>query len=387
VHQPLVEERLRGRQHHAAVDVVLHVLPGLVAHPHRPHAAVAGQVRHLALDQPRLPGDPVHRLEMPVLARGDDVGDVAEEALHGAGGAEPVEPVHHEVRVPQPAVAVVPVAPAVRGLRDRGGHGRHDRAALVEGAQLQRDRGADHRLLPLEGDREVPRPVEPVVPGALEELPRRGADRRRQRLVRPEDQVERLLEDEVGLLVHVGDRRVRGEPHHQVRHHVADVVAAMGGGGAPVAVAVGRAYADPDARLAGHRTHLPDQHQRPVHAPGLDEARREVHHLDRAVVAVVQRGDDDRGVGQVALVAAREPFQLDVEEAGLGRRAVAGQQAREHRIAIEARQARPRDPAPRVEQGREAAVADQGEVGQGGIGPGRVETRHRPDLSDGSRAA
>jgi hypothetical protein len=41
--QALVEEQLRGGQHHAAVDVVLALHPGQVAAPHRAHAAIAGQ--------------------------------------------------------------------------------------------------------------------------------------------------------------------------------------------------------------------------------------------------------------------------------------------------------------------------------------------------------
>ena len=44
-HQALVEEQLRGREDHRAIDVVLHLLGGQVAEAHRTHAAITGQRR------------------------------------------------------------------------------------------------------------------------------------------------------------------------------------------------------------------------------------------------------------------------------------------------------------------------------------------------------
>jgi hypothetical protein len=41
--EPLVEERMRDREHHRAVHVVLRLLVGEVADAYRPHPAVAGQ--------------------------------------------------------------------------------------------------------------------------------------------------------------------------------------------------------------------------------------------------------------------------------------------------------------------------------------------------------
>ena len=49
--QPLVEERRRRRQDQVAVGVVLEMLVGLIADPHRPHAAIAGQVIDGALGE------------------------------------------------------------------------------------------------------------------------------------------------------------------------------------------------------------------------------------------------------------------------------------------------------------------------------------------------
>ena len=66
--QPMVEERLRRAENDVAVHVVLEVLEGLVADPHRTHAAIARQRRHQALGEGLLQADPVQRLDMPAAA-------------------------------------------------------------------------------------------------------------------------------------------------------------------------------------------------------------------------------------------------------------------------------------------------------------------------------
>ena len=182
-----------------------------------------------ALDQLHFQGDAVHRLERPLAGAGHDVGDVAEVVLHRRRGAQAVERAHDEVGVAQPAVAVVPVARRARRLGDRGGHRGDDRAGLLERAQLQRDRGADHRVLPLERHRQGARPLPPVVARQLEQVaaalaaPGRAAAR-----PGPSSSVDRVVQDERRLIEHVGDRRVGRQPQHLVGGDVADVVAAAG---------------------------------------------------------------------------------------------------------------------------------------------------------------
>ncbi len=113
-------------------------------------AAVAGQAVHLARVQARLEREAVHRLEVlgVLVGVGHDVGQVAQERLHGGGGAQRRERHHDLVRVAQPAVAVV-VAGVRRVERDRGGGRRHDRARLLERVQRQRDARANHLRLEL----------------------------------------------------------------------------------------------------------------------------------------------------------------------------------------------------------------------------------------------
>ena len=108
--QAPVEEQLRGRQHDAAVDIVLALHPGQIAASYRAHAAVAGQAGDLILVQLGFEADAVQRLQRTV--GGGQVEDVAEELFHRARGAEAVQCTHHERGITQPAVAVIPVAHA-----------------------------------------------------------------------------------------------------------------------------------------------------------------------------------------------------------------------------------------------------------------------------------
>ena len=68
---------------------------------------------------------------------------------------------------------------------------------------------------------------------------------------------------------------------------------------------------------------------------------------------------DDRGVAHVARLGLGKVGERDLAEAFL---LVAGEQAREHRIGIEAGEAPPHDPGIAVDERGGAAVADQRQV-------------------------
>ena len=95
-----------------------------------------------------------------------------------------------------------------------------------------------------------------------------------------------------------------------------------------------------DARQAGDR--LDDAHQlrRAEHAAELLEARREIGDPHRRAVVVGQNRRDQRRVAHVFRMRRDEPVEHDVGEALLF---VAREQAAEHRIAVEAREAPPHD--------------------------------------------
>ena len=107
------------RVEHRAEDVVLALLVGAVADPHRRRALVAVEVRELGLVQVALAADPVHDLQRAVLVA-LEVGDVLHEVVGLPVEAERVQPPQRERRVAHPAVAVVPVALAARRLGQRG---------------------------------------------------------------------------------------------------------------------------------------------------------------------------------------------------------------------------------------------------------------------------
>src|SRR3546814_18713011 len=71
----------------------------------------------------------------------NDVVAVAEETFHGTRRPEPVQGVHHEKRIAKPAVAIIPIPGRARRFRNGRRHGGDDRAAFLETAELQRDRG------------------------------------------------------------------------------------------------------------------------------------------------------------------------------------------------------------------------------------------------------
>ncbi len=172
VHQPLVEEQLRQRQDHRAIHVVLQLFGGLVAHAHRAHAEETRQRVEQVFGELRVAGQAVHRLQRRFGGGGHHAVDVVQVAFHGARRAEAVQCLHREVGIAQPAEAVVPVAAAAGELRDRGGERGQQRAGILEGAQLQRDGGAQHFFLPFERHGEAAHPFLPVGAGLLE--PARG---------------------------------------------------------------------------------------------------------------------------------------------------------------------------------------------------------------------
>ena len=162
----------------------------------------------------------------PSRGAAHDVVQPVQVVLHRADLGQAVERAHDEEGVAQPAVAVVPVAAAVRRLRDAGGHRRDDGAGVLVLAQLERDGGADHRVLPLQRHRQAARPVAPVQRGLLLEVARGVVDAAGQRLVGPEQQAAPAVQREPGAVGDVGQRRAGVQAQRAAGQDVAQVVAA-----------------------------------------------------------------------------------------------------------------------------------------------------------------
>src|SRR5690606_12944239 len=118
-----------------------------------------------------------------------------------------------------------------------------------------------------------------------------------------------------------------------------------------------------DARAAGQWPYLPDQADGTVEAIVAAPARGEVQHFHHAAVPVAQQRAQDRGVGQVTLLAVGEIFHLDREVTAL--LLVGAQQCAERGIAVECGQAAPHHACARVDQRAKAAVADNAQVKRG----------------------
>ena len=183
----------QDRVEHRAEDVVLALVEGAVADPHRSRARIAGEVVAGRLGQVAAAVDPVHDLQRPVLGR-LDVGDELHELVGLPVEVEPVERLQREGRVAHPGVAVVPVALAARRLRQRGRERRDRRAGRHVRQALDRQRRALDRVAEaVVGD---PRPPEPGPPEACRRGdPRLGLvdARRGGELLGPGERAERAL--------------------------------------------------------------------------------------------------------------------------------------------------------------------------------------------------
>ena len=167
------------------------------------------------------------------------------------------------------------------------------------------------------------------------------------------------VEDERLFVHHVRHRHVGRQPPREVGELVAHVIAAEGAPGQLAAIAMQRPQAHAHARRAGDGPHAAHQHQRVVDATVLAEARRVVGDLHRIAIGIFQPRHQHRGIGDVVLRCRDLAFQLDrVTSVARMRRL---QQGAERRVAVEAWHARPHHFGPRVDQRREAAVADQGQ--------------------------
>ncbi len=146
-------------------DVVLALVEGAVADPYGTRAGVPGEIVARGLGQVAPAVDPVHDLQRPVLVA-LQVGDELHELLGLPVEVEVVQCLQRERGVAQPRVAVVPVALAPGGLRQRGRERGDGGAGGHVGEALDRERRALDRLAPaVVGQSGAPEPAAPVAPG------------------------------------------------------------------------------------------------------------------------------------------------------------------------------------------------------------------------------
>ena len=143
-------------------DVVLALVEGPVADPHRVGSGVARELVARGLGEVAAPVDPVHDLERAVVVR-LEVGDELHELVGLPVQIQEVQRLQREGRVADPGEAVVPVALTARRLRQRGGERRDGGAGRHVREALDRQRRALDRPAPavVDGASTV-QPVAPV---------------------------------------------------------------------------------------------------------------------------------------------------------------------------------------------------------------------------------
>ena len=164
--QTLAAPRVQqDRVERRAEDVVLALVERTVADTHRTGSGVSGQLVSRGLREITAPVDPVHDLEGPVLVR-LEVGDELHELVGLPVQVEEMQSLKREGRVPDPGVAVVPVALPAGRLGERGGGRCHRRAGRHVGEALDRQRRALDRIAPaVVWQPRLPQPAAPELDG------------------------------------------------------------------------------------------------------------------------------------------------------------------------------------------------------------------------------
>ena len=151
----------------AAEQIVLRLIGGGVANPHRAAASIAAQIGD---DRFRRRQVPLHRIQGAQQLRAGRLrqppAQPAQEIQRLPDAAQANQRLHGHGRIPGPAIAVVPIAHAAHFLRQAGGGGGQHRAAGFVAQALQ-DEGAAADDFPVPGGQNQPlRPLPPMGFGA-----------------------------------------------------------------------------------------------------------------------------------------------------------------------------------------------------------------------------
>src|SRR5262249_33782998 len=129
--------------------------------------------------------------------------------------------------------------------------------------------------------------------------------------------------------------------------------------GAGPAIIECRTHPDLDARQSRGRLDAAEDLRRIEHALEALEARHEIGDAHRVASTVANGGLHNRRVAQILALRGDRPLQHHVAEALLH---IAGEEPRQDRVRVKAREAPPRDPSFGVHQSRASAVADDRKV-------------------------
>src|SRR3546814_1312589 len=132
--KPLVEIGLNRGQDDLTISVMLNLLEGLITDANRTQAPITGQGRLFPLLQPSITAHIIKRLDMAVLGPGpcviDDVAQIGEISFQHIKRAEPVQRLNRVIGIANPAIAIIPITPAIGVFGNRGGESRDNGAGF-----------------------------------------------------------------------------------------------------------------------------------------------------------------------------------------------------------------------------------------------------------------
>src|SRR6185295_5112021 len=168
--------------------------------------------------------DRIDRFQQVVRSSGN-TGNERNKILHGLSRTDSAECLDDEVRITQPAIAVVPRSAGIRRFGDRGGMGGDDAAGFLEIGKLQSYSSTDDFILPVVRYRKAANPVHPVIACALQKFLACRIKFTQKRLFVAENKMHWPVEQEWCFAINVRERRVGSEPNDRLIAPIVNVVA------------------------------------------------------------------------------------------------------------------------------------------------------------------
>ena len=134
-----------------------------IANSHRTHAAIAAEVFGHAFIKLGNAHNRIERLDLASCRLSDDIAQIGEIFLQHIERAQSVEGLDGVIAVANPAVTIVPIALASWRFGDGGCKSRYNRARFLMLAQFQRNRAADHIVLPFQRSGKAAHPKLPIL--------------------------------------------------------------------------------------------------------------------------------------------------------------------------------------------------------------------------------
>ena len=333
----------------------------MVASADRSHAAVSGKARHDVLGQIVFQANTIDRLNMSAVRVRHDIHQPAKVILHRAHGRQTVQRSYDEICVPDPTEAIIPVPLRMGRLGNARGYCGDNRAGRLIRAEFERDGGANDGLLPFERNSQPVDPGPPVILCLLEFESRERAHRVGQGFIRPQNEVQRLVQVERGPVENVINGCIRRQPHRKSWADIADVVRSIGDRRLQRSIFEAGADRNDYARSPCKGPDPAYKGLRSVGASTRFVARSEINYFDHATAAL-EDGTHNGGILDVRLLGFLQVLHFDRKCTVYVTAARRPHQLVEDGVAVEAGKAVPNNASIAINQGCDIAVTDQRKI-------------------------